>query len=140
MFMKTSRTAALLGLFALLGLSTAQAQVLRFPKIGGGTSTIKLPPLPGTKTQQGGLTQNEAASGLKEALVQGISKGADQASQKDGFYLNRLIRIPFPPDAQRVANTLRSIGLGKEVDKFELSLNRGAEDAAKSATEKVCAG
>ncbi|GAB3317178.1 DUF4197 domain-containing protein [Hymenobacter humi] len=81
----------------------------------------------------GGLSNTEAANGLKEALLQGIGKGADQASQTDGFYLNRLIRIPFPPDAQRVATTLRSIGLGSQVDKFELSLNRGAEDAARSA-------
>ncbi|MGI4832089.1 MAG: DUF4197 domain-containing protein [Janthinobacterium lividum] len=81
----------------------------------------------------GGLTSSEAASGLKEALVQGITKGSDQASATDGFYLNKLIRIPFPTDAQRVATTLRKIGLGGQVDAFELSLNRGAEDAAKSA-------
>ena len=80
-----------------------------------------------------GLSNADAASGLKEALLQGIGKGADQASQPDGFYLNRFIRIPFPPDAQHVATTLRSIGLGSQVDKFELSLNRGAEDAARSA-------
>ena len=79
------------------------------------------------------LTSTEAAGGLREALVQGISKGADQVSQADGFNLNSLIHIPFPPDAQRVANTLRTIGLGNQVDRFELSLNRGAEDAAKSA-------
>jgi hypothetical protein len=86
-----------------------------------------------TTTSVSGLTNTEAANGLKEALIQGISKGSDQASQTDGFNLNRLIRIPFPPDAQKMANTLRSIGLGSQVDKFELSLNRGAEDAAKSA-------
>ncbi|QIL74513.1 MULTISPECIES: DUF4197 domain-containing protein [Hymenobacter] len=117
---------------ALLGLHVAaSAQVFRLPKLGGilTTPTTKTP----TQGSTGSITQDEAARGLKEALTQGISKGADQASQQDGFYLNKLIRIPFPPDAQRVANTLRSIGLGSQVDKFELSLNRGAEDAAKSA-------
>ena len=124
---------------ALLLLSTcslsASAQ-FRFPSIKG----IKLPgvlqnPAGSTRTttSTGGLSSTEAANGLKEALLQGIGKGADQASQTDGFYLNRLIRIPFPPDAQRVATTLRSFGLGSQVDKFELSLNRGAEDAARSA-------
>ncbi|ALI98244.1 DUF4197 domain-containing protein [Rufibacter tibetensis] len=83
--------------------------------------------------QTGALTQSEVASGLKQALSQGINKGATQASQTDGFYKNSLIRIPFPPDVQRVENTLRSVGLGSEVDKFILTLNRGAEDAAKSA-------
>jgi hypothetical protein len=120
-------------LLASLGLHTAaSAQLIKLPKIGN----IKLPQPTTTQTRTtstGGLSNAEAANGLKEALVQGISKGADQASKQDGFYLNRLIRIPFPPDAQRVANTLRSIGLGGQVDKFELTLNRGAEDAAKSA-------
>ncbi|MBA9075430.1 MULTISPECIES: DUF4197 domain-containing protein [Rufibacter] len=79
------------------------------------------------------LTQTEVASGLRQALSQGINKGATQAAQTDGFYKNSLIRIPFPPDVQRVENTLRQIGLGSQVDKFILTLNRGAEDAAKSA-------
>lgn len=115
---------------------TAHAQFSLPSSIGG----FKLPTkktatnaTTATTTGVGNLTSSEAASGLKEALIQGISKGSDQASQVDGFNLNKLIRIPFPPDAQRVATTLRSIGLGSQVDKFELSLNRGAEDAAKSA-------
>ena len=81
----------------------------------------------------GTLTEGEAAGGLKEALVQGITKGVLKASKLDGFNANSLIRIPFPPDAIKVANTLRDIGLGKEVDKFVKTLNRGAEDAATAA-------
>ena len=132
-----------LALAALLLASSLSASAqFRLPNLGG----IKLPggiqlpggnsgstSGPGSSRSVGGLSNADAASGLKEALLQGIGKGADQASQPDGFYLNRLIRIPFPPDAQRVANTLRSVGLGSQVDKFELSLNRGAEDAARSA-------
>ncbi len=79
------------------------------------------------------VTQSEVASGLKQALEVGINNGANQASQTDGYYKNSLIRIPFPKDVQRVENTLRQVGLGNEVDKFILTLNRGAEDAAKSA-------
>ncbi|MBB6611128.1 DUF4197 domain-containing protein [Pontibacter sp. Tf4] len=79
------------------------------------------------------VTQSEVAAGLKQALEIGIKNGAGQASQTDGYYKNSLIRIPFPQDVQRVENTLRKIGLGSEVDKFVMTLNRGAEDAAKSA-------
>ena len=122
----------LLALPILTSLSlTAHAQ-FNIPGLGN----IKLPTKTTTTTASstgiGGLTNTEAASGLKEALIQGITKGSDQASATDGFNLNRLIRIPFPPDAQRMASTLRSIGLGSQVDKFELSLNRGAEDAAQA--------
>lgn len=79
------------------------------------------------------LTTAEVAEGLKEALINGISKGSDQVSQLDAYFKNPEIKIPFPPDVKRVENTLRNIGLGSEVDKFIMTLNRGAEDAAKEA-------
>lgn len=79
------------------------------------------------------LTTAEVGEGLKEALVNGISKGSDQVSQLDGYFKNPQIKIPFPPDMQKVEKTLRDIGLGSEVDKFVMTLNRGAEDAAKEA-------
>jgi hypothetical protein len=79
------------------------------------------------------LTTAEVAAGLKEALVNGISKGADQVSQLDGYFKNPEIKIPFPPDVKKVEDRLRQIGLGGEVDKFVMTLNRGAEDAAREA-------
>ena len=79
------------------------------------------------------LTADEVAQGLKEALTNGISKGSDLVSKADGYFKNPEIKIPFPPDVKRVEDKLRQIGMGGEVDKFVLSLNRGAEDAAKEA-------
>jgi hypothetical protein len=79
------------------------------------------------------LTTSEVAEGLKEALVNGISKGSDQASKLDGYFKNPAIKIPFPPDVKRVEDRLRQMGLGSEVDRFVMTLNRGAENAAKEA-------
>jgi hypothetical protein len=79
------------------------------------------------------LTTTEVANGLKEALVKGISNGSDMASQLDGYFKNPKIKIPFPPEVKKVEDKLRQIGLGGEVDKFVMTLNRGAEDAAKEA-------
>ena len=79
------------------------------------------------------LTTEEVAEGLKEALIKGISKGSDQASRVDGYFKNPRIKIPFPEDVQKVETKLRQIGLGNEVDKFVLSLNRAAEKAAVEA-------
>jgi hypothetical protein len=53
--------------------------------------------------------------------------------KEGGFSNDPLIRIPFPPEAQFAANTLRDIGLGQLVDEFELKLNKGAEEGAKKA-------
>lgn len=79
------------------------------------------------------LTTAEVAQGLKEALIKGISKGSDLVSQMDGYFKNPEIKIPFPPEVKKVEDRLRQIGLGNEVDKFVLTLNRGAEDAAREA-------
>ncbi|MEM1405484.1 MAG: DUF4197 domain-containing protein [Bacteroidota bacterium] len=79
------------------------------------------------------LTAEQVASGLKEALINGITNGSAQASQLDGYFKNPQIKIPFPPDVQKVENKLRQIGLDNEVDKFIMTLNRGAEEAAKEA-------
>lgn len=81
----------------------------------------------------GNVTQSEITSGLKEALQVGITKGADIVSKPDGFFKNTQIKIPLPSEAAKVEKTLRDLGLGSEVDKAILAINRGAEDAAKSA-------
>lgn len=79
------------------------------------------------------LTTGEVAEGLKAALEKGISKGSDQASQEDGYFKNPQLKIPFPEDVQKVEDKLRQIGLNKQVDNFVLSMNRGAEMAAREA-------
>ena len=79
------------------------------------------------------VSTEEVAQGLKEALTNGVSKGSDLVSQLDGYSKNPEIKIPFPPEVKQVETRLRQVGLGDEVDKFVLTLNRGAEDAAKEA-------
>lgn len=79
------------------------------------------------------LSTNDVASGLKEALNNGVNTGTQKLSAVDGFFANAAIKILMPPDAVQVEKTLRGIGLGKQVDDAILSMNRAAEDAAKSA-------
>jgi hypothetical protein len=84
-------------------------------------------------TSGNSLSSEEIAAGLKEALTNGISKGSDLVSQVDGYFKNPEIKLPFPPDAKRAEEKLRQMGMGAEVDKFILTLNRAAEDAAKES-------
>ncbi|MEP6735029.1 MAG: DUF4197 domain-containing protein [Chryseolinea sp.] len=79
------------------------------------------------------LSNAEVGEGLKEALIKGVTTGADAVSVVDGYLTNSEIKIPFPPDVQKVESKLRQIGLGQQVDKFIITLNHGAEDAAKEA-------
>ena len=79
------------------------------------------------------LSTDEVVNGLKEALNKGVTNGTSKLSAVDGFFKDAVIKILMPPDAEKVERTLRSIGLGKQVDDAILSMNRAAEDAAKNA-------
>ena len=86
------------------------------------------------KKQSLSLSQEDIANGLKEALTIGAEKGCTKLSQTDAFFKNAALKIVMPPEAQKVENALRSIGLNQLADDFILSLNRAAEDACKTAT------
>ena len=85
--------------------------------------------LPAT-TGLGGITQQEAATGIKEALGQGLAKSVLQLNTVDGFFKDAAYKILLPPDAKKIENTLRTLGFNNMVDKAILQINRGAEDAA----------
>jgi hypothetical protein len=84
-------------------------------------------------TTTGTPTTFEIGTALKQALEQGTNKSADQLSAPNGFFNNAALKILFPPEAQKVERTLRSLGLNSLCDNVILSLNRAAEDAAGQA-------
>ena len=79
------------------------------------------------------LTNKEVVSGLKEALNVGIKNAIDLSSVTDGFFKNDIIRLPFPPDAIKVREKALYFGLSKQVETFEETMNRAAEEATKQA-------
>jgi hypothetical protein len=88
-------------------------------KKGGGSST--------------GLSQQDIINGLKEALKVATNNAGSSASQTDGFFKDSLIKIPFPPDAEKVRKSAIQMGQQQQVNDFVLSLNRAAEQAAIKA-------
>ncbi|NND51820.1 MAG: DUF4197 domain-containing protein [Flavobacteriaceae bacterium] len=83
---------------------------------------------------QGGISNEEMASGLRQALNFGIDKQVSLLTQKDGFYKNELVKILLPDELKKVDKALRDIGLGNLADEGLKVLNRAAEDAVKEAT------
>lgn len=81
----------------------------------------------------GQLSTTQIAAGLKEALTIGTQNSANKLSSPNGFFANAALKILMPPEAQKVESTLRSMGMGSVVDKAIQSMNKGAEEAAKSA-------
>lgn len=112
-----------LGLLLLSGvffLPVSQAQILKqlgkkvMESGAGGTGTA---------------SQSEAGSAIKEALAKGVATGIASLNKTDGFFGNELYKMLLPPDAVKIGNTLRGIGLGSQVDKAILQINRAAEKA-----------
>jgi hypothetical protein len=83
---------------------------------------------------QGGLGNEEIASGLRQALDFGIDKQVSKLTAEDGFFKNELVKILLPEELQKVDKALRDIGLGNLADEGLKVLNRAAEDAVKEAT------
>jgi len=83
--------------------------------------------------QKTGLSSDDIANGLKEALRVGAEKGCASLAKPDGFFKNAALKILMPPEAAKVESTLRSIGLNQLADDFILSMNRAAEDASATA-------
>jgi hypothetical protein len=81
----------------------------------------------------GGLSADEIANGLREALAVGSEKAVTAASSTGGFLDNPSIRIPLPGKLQMMGDTLRRLGMGSKVDEFELTMNRAAEKASSEA-------
>ncbi len=78
-------------------------------------------------------SQSDLVSGLKEALNVGTKNAVGLISKKDGYFASEFIKILMPEKIQKLANTLGTIGMQKQVDEFILSMNRAAEKAAPEA-------
>ncbi|MBW8683378.1 DUF4197 domain-containing protein [Chitinophaga rhizophila] len=111
------------------GFFACIAAALIFTSTGCETSQQILNNLP----TYGQLNTTQIAAGLKEALTIGTQNSTNRLSTANGFFANAALKILMPPEAQKVESTLRSMGLGSVVDKAILSMNKGAEEAAKSA-------
>lgn len=85
----------------------------------------------GIKTNE--LSTAEVEQGLRAALEKGVKEASEEVSQVGGYLNDPQIRIPFPPEVEKVETRLRSMGMDRLVDDFIETLNRGAEEAATEA-------
>lgn len=104
-------------LFSLLMIPAVSSAQITLPKIFSGNKTAS------------GISENEAGQGIREALSQGVANAVLNLNKTDGFFGSEFYKMLLPPDAKKMEKTLRSIGMGAQVDKAILSINRGAEDA-----------
>ena len=90
---------------------------------------------PASSTAGTSLDYDTVIAGLKEALEVGSRQAIESVSQKGGYFDNAQIKIPLPDQLEQASGLLKKFGLGSQIEQFELSMNRAAEQAAPEATE-----
>lgn len=122
--MRITLIAALTGFFFLFSSCDTLQQMTTGQDGAPGT---------GSSSSSGTVTASEAASGIKQALSQGLDKSIKSLAVTDGFLGNAAVKILMPPEAQKIESALRGIGLGSLADNFIASMNRAAESAVSEA-------
>jgi hypothetical protein len=80
-----------------------------------------------------GISDLDASRGLKGALEKGALAAVQLLGKPDGFLGNPQVHIPLPKALQDIAKFLGAIGMRKQLEELELSMNRAAEAAVPMA-------
>jgi hypothetical protein len=70
---------------------------------------------------------------LREALHLAVERAVASVGRADGFLANPAIRVSVPDQLGKIESALRVAGQDREVERFIVSLNRTAEQAALAA-------
>jgi len=79
------------------------------------------------------ITNQDAVSGLREALVRGSQAAIESLGKPDGFLANAKVKIPLPESLHTVDRLMRQFGMGRYADELVLTMNRAAEAAVPEA-------
>jgi hypothetical protein len=101
--------------------------------LGFLATAVILAAAPAYSADLASLTNQEASSGLKDALSQGATKAVSLLGRTDGFLGNPKVKIPLPDNIRRIESGLRLIGMKKQADELVVAMNRAAEAAMPEA-------
>src|SRR6188474_2627453 len=73
------------------------------------------------------ISNREATTGLKDALIQGAGKAVSTLGAQDGFLGNDRVKIPLPPAIEKIESGLKFMGMDKQADDLVVGMNRAAE-------------
>jgi hypothetical protein len=79
------------------------------------------------------ITNKDATSGLRQALADGASAAVGKLGTENGFFGNPKVKIPLPDALQKVEGVMRMMGMKRQADELELTMNRAAESAVTEA-------
>jgi hypothetical protein len=79
------------------------------------------------------ISNADAVSGLRQALIDGSTAAVAQLGVENGFLGNAKVKIPLPPALQRIESALRYTGMRRQADELVIAMNRAAEAAVPEA-------
>lgn len=79
------------------------------------------------------LTQQDASGGLKDTLSQGAQLAVQQLGRPGGFSNDPERRIELPGKLGKIAQTMKMMGMGSQVEQLETRMNQAAEAAVPQA-------
>lgn len=80
-----------------------------------------------------GLSESDAAAGVRAALERGAASAVNLLGRTDGFLGNPKVRIPLPDALDSAARLLKLAGRSQAVDDLVVAMNRAAESAVPQA-------
>ena len=108
-----------------------------FATAGVLTSLLLTIPRQAMALNLAGLSNAEAAQGLKGALEAGAIAAVSLLGKPDGFLGNPKVRIGLPGSLDDAAKLMRMLGQGKRIDALITSMNRAAEAAVPMARDML---
>jgi len=100
---------------------------------GGSTSSL-------SGMASSALSQDDMIAGMKQALEKGVGHAVDNLGKSDGFLGNADVKIPMPPQLQKLEKLLRQLGQDEYADQFVTTMNRAAEQAVPLSRDALQKG
>lgn len=79
------------------------------------------------------ITNKDAVAGLRQALTDSAAAAVGKLGAENGFFGNPAVKIPLPDSIKKVEGLLRAMGMKRQADELELTMNRAAEAAVAQA-------
>lgn len=89
----------------------------------------------GSTNSASGLTNQQADSGLREALRVATQRTVSRVGKQDGYLKDPAIKIPLPGYLAGARDMMAKAGMSGMLDDLELRMNRAAEAAAPKAAD-----
>lgn len=123
--------AALAATVLCAGPALAQGSLLDQGRglLGGGNSGG------GSTSSASGLSNQQADSGLREALRVATQRTVGRVGKQDGYLKDPAIKIPLPSYLGSARDMMAKAGMSGMLDDLELRMNRAAEAAAPKAAD-----